>query len=1423
MEGGEVRMSQTIDERVVGMQFNNAAFEAAAQKTLGTLDMLKKSLNFGGTTKNLQDLDHASKAISLAGLADGVNGIAGRFTNMGIMGVTALANIANKAVDAGITLVKSLTIDPIKAGFDEYETQLNSVQTILANTASKGGTLKTVNRALLELNNYSDKTIYNFSEMARNIGTFTAAGVGLNTSVSAIKGIANLAAVSGSNAQQASTAMYQLSQAIAAGAVKLQDWNSVVNAGMGGEVFKKALLETAAAHGAAVGYIQKDMNKFRESLKDGWLTGKVLTETLSKFTGDLTDKQLKQMGYSQKQIVEIQKMAKVAQDAATKVKTFSQLIGTLQEAVGSGWSQTWQTIFGDFEGAKKLFTGINDTLGKMINDSSKARNDLLKGWDDKGGRALVVKALGIGFKNLMAIMKPLGEAFEQIFPPKTVTDLTNMSNAFYNFMKRLKLGKVDTFNLKETFKGLFALWSIGYQVVGGFLGMLKDLFNRFTQNHSGILEFTAGIGEWLVNIDWALKKGAGLSDFFDYLGNIIAVPIKLIKTFGTFLKDAFNGLNMNDLQKFFEGLGNSFKPLADMGPKVAGGWSAFLNVLQKIKQFFQPVIDQVAKAFSWLGDSIKALFAKMDLKNLFAAGNLAAQGGILWMIFNWIKEMKKKKEDATGFKKSFLDLIDGLTGSLKAMQQSIKASAIMKIAAAVLFLAIGVAILSSIEPSKMAASLGAMAAMFTMLFGFLAAFEKFIKGGSVIKMAIVAPALVLLAISVDILASAVKKLSDLSWEQLAKGLVGVGGILVGLVLFTKFADANKKAVKTGKGLLLLALAVWIMASAVTMMGKMDPNQIIQGVLALTAILGVLAGFVKVTSGSEDIVKVGFGLLLLSIAMNAIAASILILGSMSWDTLGRGLVGMATALVVIVAAMDMMPEDMGSKAGALIVVSIALTILAGVLAILGGMSWESIAKGVLGLAATLVMLAVALDMMDGALAGAAALIVAALALAILAPVLLLFSKMSWEEIGKGLVMLAGTLIVLGIAGMLMAPVAVVLLAVGAAILLLGIGIVLAAQGIVLFAAGLAALTLAMGAGMGAITLGVMALLSLIPYAMEQIGLGIVAMIGVFAASTSTFIEAFVMILMSLLTAVNIVAPALISTLTHLILLLVAAIVVLVPRLVDAGMKLLTGILRGIANNIGKLIDAATNVILEFLKGLARNIPKIIQGGVDLIISLVKGLAKGIRDNQKKVGEAAGDLADALIDGLVNGVAGGVDLLLRAARRLADDVIGALMRAWKINSPSKVTHELGGYFSQGAGEGITALAGTVTKAATSVGKGAVSALKAAMAKVPDAVNAEVNLTPKIQPVLDLSAVKKDASTISGIIGSHTLPIDKAFAVASNISVAQQRANDAKVEPAQIINKTEVSLTQNNHSPEALSEIEIYRQTNNLMSTLKGAVTV
>lgn len=404
-------MSQTVDNKVVEMRFDNDQFEKGVATSMSTIDKLKAKLNFQDADKSLSSLSDSAKRVDMSTLANGVQKVSLQFSSLQVIAGTALANITNNAVNTGRKILSALTTNPVKDGMSEYETQMNAVQTILANTQKEGTNVKIVNKYLDELNTYADKTIYNFSEMTRNIGTFTAAGVKLGTSVSSIKGIANLAATSGSSAQQASTAMYQLSQAIAAGKVQLMDWNSVVNAGMGGQVFQDALIRTSEHLKTGAKEAINTYGSFRESLTKGeWLTTQVLTETLDQFATaadtqeeyEAAVKKFVDEGYSQEEAEQIATMAKTAGEAATKVKTFSQLIDTCKEALGSGWTTTWRLIFGDFEDARKLWTSVSDAIGGFINKFSDARNKVLD------------SALYNNFKSLGERIKSVGEATETV-------------------------------------------------------------------------------------------------------------------------------------------------------------------------------------------------------------------------------------------------------------------------------------------------------------------------------------------------------------------------------------------------------------------------------------------------------------------------------------------------------------------------------------------------------------------------------------------------------------------------------------------------------------------------------------------------------------------------------------------------------------------------------------------------------------------------------------------------------------------------------------------------------------------------------------------------------------------------------------------------------------------------------------------------
>lgn len=1466
-------MANSVDTKVVEMLFKNSDFAKGVADTLKQLENLKKGLKLENVTSGLDNLNAKASKLNLAPMEQGLNGLTSKFSAMGAIALGALASIGAKAVQVGAQLVQSLALGPLKAGLQEYETNLNSIQTILANTGLEGKAgLNQVNSALNDLNHYSDQTIYNFSEMARNIGTFTAAGIKLEPATAAIKGIANLAAISGSNAEQASSAMYQLSQAMAAGKATLVDWNSVVNAGMGGKVFQEALKETARVQGVAVDDIIKKNGSFRDSLQEGWLTTKVLTATLQKFTGDMSAQQLKQLGYTDKQIAAIIKMGKTAQDAATKVKTVSQLIGTLQEAAGSGWAQTFQILFGDFEEARTLFTNVSNVLGGFIQSSSQARNKVLGDWKALGGRTELIKGIAIAFNNVMDVLTPIKKAFRDIFPPTTGKQLFALTQSFTKLMGAMRLNEGTMDNIRRTFRGLFAAIDIGVQVLKGIGTILKTVFQSFSDGSGGILEFTGNVGDWIVALDKAIKSGTGFQNFFKGVGKAITVPIQLLKSFLGVIKDLVSNMGSLDASGVGDILQKRFAPLGKLAGSIGKAFSKLMDILRNTFKIFQPLADAFQSFFEGLADKIESGFADVDYNHILDGVNTGLLAGLL-LIFKKFLSGGINVDLGGGFLSKISEAFEGLTGVLGAMQQQLKANALLKIAGAIALLTASVVTLSLVDPKKLTSAMTALTAMFTQLLVAMGVFGKITASAGFLKMPVLTTALIGMAIAIDLLAIAVAKLSSLSWEEMAKGLTGTAVLLGSLALFTKFSAFDKGGISAGASLILLAAGINILVKSVQDLSGMSWGEIAKGLTGVAGLLVALGIFTKLSAANKGGIAQGAGLLLLAAAIKVLAsamedlgkltwgeiarglvtmagglalmgtalalvppssvlsaAGIFIvaaslgkigdavkqMGGLSWDTISHGIAAMAGALASIALALALLPPSSLLSAAAIFVTAASLGMIAKALGTMGGMSWTEIGKSLIVLAGSLAILAGALYLMTGALPGAAALVVTAAALMLLVPALQALGSMTWGEIIKSLVGLAGALVVIGVTSLVLAPVVPLIAALGIAVGILGVALLAAGVGVLAFATAFQILSVSGVAGAAAIIVIVQKLLGVLPMVVTALGETVIAFANMIKKTGPAITEAMTVILLSLLNAITRLSPKIVSTLGLLLSLLLSAMIKYIPKMADAGMRIITGVLNAIAQNMGKMVTAGTNVVVKFLEGIGNNLPRVIQAGVDLAIKFVNGVADGIRDNSGRMGEAGGNLASAIVEGMVRGIAGGIGSVTTAAGNLAKSALDKAKSVLGINSPSKEFIEVGKFSTEGLAVGFVKYSSVATKAAAGVGADSVEALRKSISGISDVLTTDANFKPIVRPVLDLTDVKKQASQIGSVIPPVSLDTNLSYSQAKAASDGVS-ANQA-AQAASAGSSTTLNYTQNNNSPKALSNTEIYRQTKSQLSTVQ-----
>lgn len=1472
----------SIDERIVRMRFDNAQFSQGVSSTLRQLEQLKSALKLEGAGQGLNEASNAANKFSTAGAQDQVSLLSQKFGALQIAAITALTNIVNKAVNAGTQLAKSLTIDPILSGFREYETNLNSIQTILANTGLKGAEgLAKVTAKLDELNHYADQTIYNFSEMARNIGTFTAAGVTLDVATNAIKGIANLAAISGSNAEQASAAMYQLSQALAAGKVTLEDWNSVVNAGMGGKVFQDALLETARVHGVAVDDIIKKEGSFRLSLQKGWLTSEILTETLSKFTGELTRDQLKSMGYNEQQIAGILEMGRTAVDAATKIKTFTQLIDTLREGVSSGWAKTWQIVFGDFDEAKSLFSEVGASLGDMVQKSAEARNQLLQGWKDLGGRQALIDGLSNAFKALMSFLKPIGEAFRQIFPPATAQQLFNITAAFRDFMSRLILGTETANNLRRTFAGFFAILGIGWELIKAGVRFIFDLVGSLTGASGGFLNFTGNIGDFLVALHKAIKEGNAFGKVFGVIGKVLQVPINLIKKLAGFIKDLFSSADDTSILESISDFGDSLTPLQKLANMVKTAWEKVLQVFSKISQKLKEVGREFAEWASGVGEAISGVFSGgLNMDAVFKAINTGLFAGVFLVLKNFLGNIGDFFSGDNGMFGGIVDALDGVTDALNGMQNALNATALLAIAVAVGVLTLSLIGLSKIDAAGLTRGSIAIAVMFTQLSIAFMAFNRISTGMSAIKVGVMAAGLILVATAVNVLANAVQKLGavpigdlakglagvaillatlagatrlmdvatpgmfrtaaglvvlalavrllvnsvqelgGMDWESLAKGLVGVGTLLGALALFTKFSAVDKGGVVQGLGIILLAAGLKVLASAVQDFTKFNWEQLARGMAGIAVGLGLLVAALNLIPPGS-IIKAA-GILVVSAALGIIADAVKQMSGMSWGEIAKGLTVMAASLIAISLAIGLLPPSSIVSAAGILIVAAALQILANAMKKMGGMSWEEIAKSLVVLAGSLIIISAALIVASGTLAGSAAILVMAVALTMLAPVLVQLGAMSWSDIAAGLAALAGVFLVIGVAGLVLGPIVPIIAALAISIGLLGIAMLAAGLGVLAFAAGLSILAAA-GAGATAAIVGIVkGLVGLIPYVMEQIGLGLIAFARVIATSGPAILEALVTVLNSLLDAIVRLTPKIVDTLKVMLFKLLDAMIEAVPKMVDAGMKIVRGVLKGIADNIGSVIDQGVRIVVAFLDGIGRNIPRVVRAAVDLVFSFISSIANEIRNSGARMANAGMDLADALVDGVVNGLKALAGRAWQAAKNMAKGMLDAALGVLGINSPSKEFHWIGEMMVLGVVDALDQNAKTAIKSSEALGEEMIDSMSKTLDGLSKALGTDlIDFDPTITPVLDLTQVRKDAGEITDLLKMPTFDVNGSYNGAKNAKAGYE-SNRTENEDASANSATgdTWNFQQVNNSPKALSTVEIYRQTNNMISKMKGA---
>lgn len=1359
----------TVDERIVNMKIDNKQLLSGVKSTTDALSSLNKSV------------DSIGKSGSMSSLGGAVDAVKTKFGALNVAAMTAVATITNKLVNAGISLVKSMTLDPIMAGFREYETNLNSVQTIMANTGEKVGV---VNKYLSELNAYSDQTIYNFSQMASAIGKFTSAGVGLKTATSAIKGMANVAALSGANAEQLNSAMYQMSQALASGKITLMDWNSLVNASMGGKNLQNSLKATAESFGTNVDGMIAEYGSFRDSLTQGaWLTTRVFNQTMRVFAGNLdrltgetkaySVAQLEAMGYSKEQAKDLHRLSKASMDSATKIKTFSQMMDVVKESIGSGWSAVFMNIFGNFNEAKKLWTTAGTQITDVIHDIFAVINGTLIIWKKRGGFDDVWAGIGNIFQALRNILRPFLQAFGLLGPgtKNAGKGLASLSEGFRQATKWLVKLTAGTGALTPIFEIIGSVFGAVLAVVVGVVRYFAALVPLASGLATGFASLVSDVGALVMKfLEWADIAGK-IETFFtkviegregvfkpllDTIGAIVAAfgtllqgdvegfksqfrdaltlldPLmEKIQTAGAFLQGAFakfQGAGIfgtiagylstaaGKVQEFATAVRGAFDAFTDAGGSAATATAVGFTTAAggaadggtRLVEVFKAVGTWIKDAAVAIGGGIKEIagsigtwlsgIEKIDIAMLFGT---ILNSAILIVAYQFIKSLR---DIFGGFKDigtNAAGAFEQLTGTLKTMQNAVKAHMILNIAIAIGILAGSLWLLSKIPMPKLVTGLAALYIMFKML--------------------------------------------DKAMQSLAE-------------------TAENDAISSGKiiamagAMVLLSMAMLNMAGAVAILGNMELKTLVKGLGAIAVTMFIMVKAVSAMAGVEkQILASAAAMLIMSIALQAMAAAIFLYSKMDWDTFIFGLLKMAVALKVMVMAVTSLPEK--KVVGASIAMGILATsmiVLAGALKLFATMSWEEIAKGLIALGGALLIMVVAANALKGATGGVLALSLLSTTMVGLASALKILGSMDLASIGKAILALAAAMVVFIAAGFAAQFVAPGLIVLGAAIALIGAGMMMAGVGMAAFGAGLAILVGLGTAAFGVITGAIQVLLAMLPLMAIQAAAAFVTFIETIAAASPRIAAAFEQIVGSMLDSADRMFPRIMRTFNLFLdgilksvqknapkfgktwqVLLDTGLKVLefsIPRMAKAGLNIIESLLRAIANRIPRIATLATDIVVGFINGIANHINRVVTAGTNLIIKFIDGIGKNsvrladaaaktltdflngladvIRNRAPEIRAAGWNVASAIIDGMVGGLGDMGDRVWNAAMDLARGLPKVVQKALGIASPSKVFYAIGGYVGQGLHNGLVASNSLVSRASEGLAYSTIDAAKTAL---------------------------------------------------------------------------------------------------------------
>lgn len=1200
-------MSKKVDERVVEMRFENGQFERGVAQSTDSLNKLRESLNLEGAAKGLENVNSAAKNTSgIESLAASLEKVEHRFSTMGIVGMRVIENLTDSAMRLANRTIRFLTSGIIQGGINRAKNLENAhfqLQGLLKDEEAVSAVMKNVSDSV-------DGTAYSLDAAAKVASQLAASGMRAGDEMyKSLRAVAGVAAMTNSDYES----IGQIFTTVAGN----------------GRLMGEQLLQLSSRGMNAAAVLGEALGKSESEIRDMVSKGKIDFQTFADAMDDAFGEHAK-------------KANETFNGALSNIKAALARIGALfisplivQNGPIVKFFNTFRERVND---VKKSIGPLADQFTGSVNKMADAATSAISRFDSED-RALIftniVSTLTSAFSGLWSILKPVGQAFRDVFPQTTSSQLIVITERIKDLIAKIQLGTAESENLRDTFKGVFSVLKFAVGIITSIAKGIDNLLSHLTGVRGGFLGITGAVGRWVTKMTDATKAGDAFKSVIAGVSSYLGRGIDCIKNFLAIVKEKF--------------VTPGFEKFTDILQKL---WDLVKKIGSKINEFLSGI------AASFNGDSLTGAFTMINALVLLKIAYRKFFDDWKPLIKRWKQIINdgflKTIKDITSAPEGIVSAFNAVKSSLWTFNKSIKYDNIMKLAKALFILASAMLIISLIDTDKMISSMTAITALIAELMAVIKFYGDLGKTKIKGSLAIISASngLINMAMAVLILASALKKLSGISWEDLAKGLSGVTGLVAILVAAAKIMNKEKlKMLKFGKQMILMSAAILILASACKKLSGLSWEGLAKGVSGVLTFVGTFVAAAKIlNSNGKAISKFAGQMIFMSIGISIMAAVAKSLSELSWEELGKGATGLLAIVSMLVAAAKIMSKDSGGmlKASApMILFAAAIAIVGQTMKSLSGMSWDELDRGIVGIGGSIAIFAAGLKAMSGSAKGAGSLLLAAVALGALTPVLLVLGSMSWEAIAKSMTAIAAAFTVLGLAGLILKPVVPTIALLGASIALIGVGCLAAGAGLELFSAGIAALVgviVASATGIAA--------------SLKVILLGLLDMVPELASSFETAIRSLMQTLINLI-------PDASQALVQLIIGALNAIANNIPQLMDGVSNLVLGLIQSLTTKLPEFTIALVNFLATLVNSLAEDIQPLVDGFANLFGTVIKGAAIAlgpvIKDVVRPILEVFAEIVDSIapyIPGICGAISDIVDAVTDAAIKIAPYIQGTV---------------------------------------------------------------------------------------------------------------------------------------------------------------------